>query len=93
MLHYVAEFLHHLVRIVPCQCVSQLINLLYRVRSETLDGLFPIPRALLSQSVLHVKQSTESFQLFFSCMHLLNLFDAKLMLLGGNFVILQSFLL
>ena len=89
MLHDIAQLLHHLVVVAAHQSVGELKDLLDGVGSEALHGLLFVPGTFLAQTVLHIEQSPESSQFFFACMHFVYLFDAKLLIFGGFFVLLQ----
>ena len=68
----VAQFLANLLWLVLHQRVAEFIYFLDGVGAQAFVGLFPVPRAFLSESVEHVEQPTKCRQFFFFRMHLFN---------------------
>ena len=54
MLEHVTQFLDNFFPVVVYQGITQLVRLFYRMWSETLVGLFPVPRTFLPEIVENV---------------------------------------
>jgi hypothetical protein len=59
---HIAQFFTDVVGIIGHQSRAQLIDFFYRIASQTLVGLFSIPRTLLTQFFHHVQQVAKSLQ-------------------------------
>ncbi len=56
----IAQFLADVPVVFLQKRVGKFIHLLYRVGTQRLVGLFPVPRTFLAQRVHHVEQTAES---------------------------------
>ena len=65
----VAQFLTDIMDIVLDQRIAELVGLFYRIWSEALVGLLPVPGAIRPQCVEHIKKTPESLHFFFFRVH------------------------
>ena len=57
---HIAQLLAYLLHVMLGDGVGQLEGLLYRVLTQTIEGLFPVPRTALTQFIHDGKQTVES---------------------------------
>ena len=68
VLHNVAKLFTNVLLVLLHQSICKLKCFFYRVGTQTLKGLFPIPRTFLSQSLLYIEQTLKRCKFFFFCM-------------------------
>ena len=66
---YITQLLGQFIFLALKDRITLFIHLFQSLRTQRLIGLFPVPRALLSQFIQHIQYPSECLKFFLSCMH------------------------
>ena len=86
MKQHIAQFLADVLLVILHQGITKFVGFFYGVWSQTIIGLFAVPRTFFTEFIQHVEEASEGFHLFFSCMH------TVLIIKGGNYLPIIHFI-
>ena len=69
----ISKFLHYVVHVAVHNRVGKFESLLYRLRAQRFDCLFPVPRTFFTQIIHYVQQMQKGIRLPFSQLFLIHI--------------------